>query len=380
MKINVSLRGRFHGFDLANGLYEAGCLNKLFTSYPKFFFDRYLISKGAIINAPIFEVSERIIQKFPTLRRNSDFISTIIPNSFDNFVSRHLKADFDIFVGWSSFSLSSIGKAKSLNKISVLERGSTHILWQTKQLTKEFNIFNRTFNETNKAIISKELLEYDTADYICVPTNFVKSTFIEYGICAEKIFVNPYGVNPIEFKYIPKKSNKFIIIFCGGITLRKGAQYLIRAFNKLALVDAELWFVGKIDPYFREIFAEEMGRPNIKFKGAFPQKELCEIYNQANVFCLPSLEEGQAMVLHQAMRCGLPIIATEESGAADLIDGNGYIINARSIDSIADRIQYLYDHHSILESASKRSIELSQGQYSWKDYTQRAINIYKSII
>ena len=123
-----------------------------------------------------------------------------------------------------------------------------------------------------------------------------------------------------------------------------------------------------------------MGGPNIKFKGAFPQKELCEIYNQANIFCLPSLEEGQAMVLHQAMRCGLPIIATEESGAADLIDGNGYIINARSIDSIADRIQYLYDHHSILESTSKKSIELSQGQYSWKDYTQRAINIYESII
>jgi glycosyltransferase involved in cell wall biosynthesis len=123
-----------------------------------------------------------------------------------------------------------------------------------------------------------------------------------------------------------------------------------------------------------------MAQPNIKFKGPFPQSELSEVYNQANIFCLPSLEEGQAMVLHQAMRCGLPIIATEESGAADLIDGNGYLITSRSIDSIAERIQYLYTHSSTLEDLGKRSLELSQGNYSWKDYTQRAIKIYHSVI
>ena len=380
MKINVSLRGRFHGFDLANGLFEAGYLNTLFTSYPLFFFDRYLIDKTNIVNAPIFEVTERIIHKFPKIRRNSELISMLIPNAFDRYVASHLKTDFDIFVGWSSFSLSSLRKVKIFNKISILERGSTHILWQTNQLKKEYSFFNLQFNDTNQAIINKELLEYDAADYICVPTNFVKSTFIEHGINSKKLFVNPYGVNPAEFKFLPKKSNKFVILFCGGITLRKGAHYLIRAFNQLSLKDAELWFVGKVDPDFQAIFAKEMAQPNIKFKGPFPQIELSEVYNQANIFCLPSLEEGQAMVLHQAMRCGLPIIATEESGAADLIDGNGYLIASRSIDSIAERIQYLYAHSSILEHLGKRSLELSQGNYSWKDYTQRAIKIYHSII
>lgn len=380
MKINVSLRGRFHGFDLANGLYEAGYLNTLFTSYPLYFFDQYSIGKSSIRNAPIFEVTERIIQKVPKFRRNSELISMLVPNAFDKYVASHLKTDFDIFVGWSSFSLSSLKKVKSFNKISILERGSTHILWQTNQLKKEFNLFNRQFNDTNQAIINKELLEYDAADYICVPTNFVKSSFIEHGINSKKIFVNPYGVNPTEFKFFPKKSDKFVILFCGGITLRKGAQYLIRAFNQLSLKDAELWFVGKVDPDFQAIFAEEMTQPNIKFKGPFPQRELSEVYNQANVFCLPSLEEGQAMVLHQAMRCGLPIIATEESGAADLIDGNGYLITSRSIDSIAERIQYLYDHPSVYEHLGTRSLELSHGNYSWKDYTQRAIKIYQSII
>lgn len=380
MKINVSLRGRFHGFDLANGLYEAGYLNTLFTSYPLYFFDKYSIGKSSIRNAPVFEVAERIIQKFPNFRRNSKLVSMLVPNAFDKYVASHLKIDFDIFVGWSSFSLSSLKKVKSFNKISILERGSTHILWQTNQLKKEFNIFNRRFNDTNQAIINKELLEYDAADYICVPTNFVKSTFIKHGIDSSKIFVNPYGVNPTEFKFSPKKTSKFIILFCGGITLRKGAQYLIRAFNQLSLKDAELWFIGKVDPDFQAIFSEEMNQPNIKFMGSFPQRELSEIYNQANIFCLPSLEEGQAMVLHQAMRCGLPIIATEESGASDLIDGNGYLIASRSIDSIAERIQYLYDHPSIHEFLGKRSFDLSQGSYSWKDYTQRAIKIYQSII
>ncbi len=380
MKINVSLRGRFHGFDLANGLYEAGYLNTLFTSFPLYFFNRYSIDKSRIRNAPIFEVAERIIQKFPNFRRNSELVSMLVPNAFDKYVASCLKPDFDIFVGWSSFSLSSLKKVRSLHKISILERGSTHILWQTNQLKKEFNLFNREFNDTNQSIINKELLEYDAADYICVPTNFVKSTFIEHGISSKKIFINPYGVNPTEFNFYPKKTNKFIILFCGGVTLRKGAHYLIRAFNQLSLKDAELWLVGKIDPDFQAIFAEEMNHPNIKFMGPFPQRELSEVYNQANIFCLPSLEEGQAMVLHQAMRCGLPIIATEESGASDLIDGNGYLIASRSIDSIAEHIQYLYDHPSAHEYLGAKSLELSQGNYSWKDYADRAIKIYQSII
>jgi glycosyltransferase involved in cell wall biosynthesis len=304
----------------------------------------------------------------------------LVPHTIDKYVALNLKSDFDIFVGWSSFSLYSLRKVRSFNKISILERGSTHILWQTNQLKKEYKFFNRQFNDTNQAVINKELLEYDAADYICVPTNFVKSTFIQHGINSKKIFVNPYGVNPSEFKFHPLKTDKFVILFCGGITIRKGAQYLIRAFNQLSLKDAELWFVGKVDPDFHAIFAKEMAQPNIKFKGPFPQSELSEVYNQANIFCLPSLEEGQAMVLHQAMRCGLPIIATEESGAADLIDGNGYLITSRSIDSIAERIQYLYTHSSTLEDLGKRSLELSQGNYSWKDYTQRAIKIYHSVI
>jgi hypothetical protein len=156
MKINVSLRGRFHGFDLANGLYEAGYLNTLFTSYPLYFFDKYSIGKNSIRNAPIFEVTERIIQKFPNFRRNSELVSMLVPNAFDKYVASHLKTDFDIFVGWSSFSLSSLKKVKSFNKISILERGSTHILWQTNQLKKEFDLFNRQFNDTNKAIINKK--------------------------------------------------------------------------------------------------------------------------------------------------------------------------------------------------------------------------------
>ena len=136
MKINISLRGRFHGFDLANGLFESGHLNKLFTSYPMYFFDRYSIGKEAITNAPIYEIFERTIQKFPALRRHSGFVSTFVPNGFDRFVAANIKSDFDIFVGWSSFSLYSLKKVRNLNKISVLERGSTHILWQTNQLRK----------------------------------------------------------------------------------------------------------------------------------------------------------------------------------------------------------------------------------------------------
>ena len=381
MKINISIRGRFHGFNLAQGLNERGLLGAIFSSYPQYFLRRYGLPDNAIINQPIFEVVERALQKFPSLRANNNFLSTLVPSAFDNYVANHLNSNFDILIAWSSFAKNSLLKAKKLNKVACLERGSTHIQWQTEKLKLEYGKFGVNFNKTNPAIIERELIEYQIADYICVPTNFVKSTFLDYGVPSEKLLVNPYGVDKKQFSYRPNKNpNKFIIMFCGGITFRKGAHYLVRAFSKLNLPDAELWLVGSLDPEFANIFRNELSGKNIYFKGPFKQDDLSAIYNQCDIFCLPSLEEGQAMVLHQAMSSGLPLIATAESGAGDLIKSNGYLVRSRSEDDLAAHLEYLYKNPVVVSEMSKKSLSQAQSDYSWDNYVDRAVGIYKTIL
>ena len=65
-------------------------------------------------------------------------------------------------------------------------------------------------------------------------------------------------------------------------------------------------------------------KENTIFYGARSKREICKIMNTADVFVLPSLEEGMANVILEATACGLPIILTENSGGAELIE-NLYI-------------------------------------------------------
>ena len=381
MKINISIRGRFHGFNLAQGLNERGHLGVIYSSYPLYFLRRYGLPDSTISNRPILEFTERALQKFPNIRANNNFLSTLVPSAFDRYVASRLENNFDLLVAWSSFAKDSILKAKKLGKVACLERGSTHIQWQTAKLQLEYGKFGLAFNKTNPAIIERELVEYQIADFICVPTNFVKSTFLDYGVPAEKLLVNPYGVDKKQFSYKPNKNpDKFIIMFCGGITFRKGAHYLVRAFNKLNLPDAELWLVGNLDPEFGNIFRDELSSKNIFFKGPYRQDDLSAIYNQCDIFCLPSLEEGQAMVLHQAMSSGLPLLATTESGAGDLIRGNGYLVKSRSEDDLASHLEYLYNNPKVVSEMGKKSLSQIHGEYSWDNYVDRAVTVYKSLL
>ena len=87
---------------------------------------------------------------------------------------------------------------KTINKTYICERSSSHILYQEKILNDEYNKlgFKR---KINKWIIDRELKEYELADLILVPSNFVKKTFEEYGL-NNKVCVINFGANTDEFK------------------------------------------------------------------------------------------------------------------------------------------------------------------------------------
>ncbi len=72
-----------------------------------------------------------------------------------------------------------------------------------------------------------------------------------------------------------------------------------------------------------------------------PQGEVAELMSRSHVLVLPSVEEGMALVMAQAMACGCPVIATEATGAEDLFtDGvEGFIVPDRDAAALALRMQ-----------------------------------------
>jgi glycosyltransferase involved in cell wall biosynthesis len=79
------------------------------------------------------------------------------------------------------------------------------------------------------------------------------------------------------------------------------------------------------------------------------------------VFVLPSRSEPWGMVLNEAAAAGLPLVATEESGAAhDLVDGNGYRVAAGDVDALRDALSSLAADSELRARMGARSRELAK--------------------
>ena len=382
MKICISSGGRFHSYYLAQQIKKHGYLSQIITTYPKFLLKKY-INDISLVNSFYFkEIYQRLFLRLPNLIKNIYNPQFFLSELFDEFSEKKLK-NCDLFIGWSSFSEKTLLKAKSFGAKTVLERGSTHIIFQNDILKLEYkknNIINGTL--PHPKIIEKELREYESADFIMVPSSFAKETFIKRKIKAQKILQLPYGVDLLEFYPEKKIDNKFIVIFCGSISIRKGSHYLIQAFQDLNLKNAELWLVGEVQFCIKQILKNILFSSDIKFINPVRQKELRWFYNQSNVFVLPSLEEGMATVLLQAMACSLPIICSKNSGGEDLISSGegGFILKTISIQEIKKSILYIYENSKVAKTMGEKNLKKIKKKYTWDNYGNNIISIYKKII
>jgi glycosyltransferase involved in cell wall biosynthesis len=180
----------------------------------------------------------------------------------------------------------------------------------------------------------REALE---ADGILAPSDYVERTLIEIGVPAERIFVLPYGVRTDRFtpaRPPARKAGPFRILYVGQISQRKGLAYLLEAVRRLGRPDIELLLVGSIIGAGRGLRSYE---GHFRHLANRPHGELAEIYRSADLFAYPSLHEGSAQAIMEAMACGLPVVATEVGGVPDLVEQGetGWLIRHEDFEGTA---------------------------------------------
>lgn len=380
MKVSISVGGKFHAFYLAAQLQKKGDLHQLITSYPRFEVKKSGVHEDKISSIVVKELLQRSYRKFPTIvqeRYNPQFL---ICDLYDRLAARKLKP-CELFVGWSSFSRHTFKKAKDFGALTVLERGSSHIEYQRDLIDEEHRRFGLKPSLTHPYIVEKELEEYEMADYISVPSIFAKNSFLSKGFSEKKILHVPYGVDLTQFESVKKEDNIFRIIHCGAVSLRKGCHYLLKAFSDLDLPNAELWFVGGVNPEMQS-FINKYKDKRIRYFGSKPQSSLNWFYSQADVFSLFSLEEGLAMVQAQAMACALPIICTTNTGGEDLIQEgkSGFVIPIRDVNALKEKILFFFKNRLVCREMGLIAKQRVQEGFSWNNYGENIINEYKRVM
>ena len=137
-RVCVSSITRFHAFSLAEQLQRQGCLERLLVSW----FNPNSIAKGYDINPDrvthniLFYGIDRLPHKLRPLRRFAADCQWLAAEWYDRWAARRL-GNCEVFVGWSSYSLRTLRRAKRMGAVTVLERGSTHIAAQRDLLAGE---------------------------------------------------------------------------------------------------------------------------------------------------------------------------------------------------------------------------------------------------
>lgn len=191
------------------------------------------------------------------------------------------------------------------------------------------------------------------------------------------------GVNIHEFKPENKKyENEINILFVGRLIERKGLIYLLEAFKAISLQyeNVSLNIVG--DGPLRgkyEYFVIENGLENkVRFLGRVEHNEINTVYSKSDIFVLPSLNEALGNVTHEALASGLPIITTN-TGASELIEDNGIIVDKKSSKAIEEALIKLINDKQKREYMSKCSRTIAESM-SWEKTTLKYYELYKEFI
>lgn len=373
LKVIQVSTGRFHHFHLARQLEAFGRLDRIWTGYPRFKLrDETGIPPEKIHSFAALQTLYMAWPRLPVLGRWNAAereLTWLAQDSLDRRVAWSLREP-RILIALSGQGEHCGRRAKALGGRYICDRGSSHIRVQDRLLGEEHARWGLDYRPIDRRIVEKEEREYAGADLITVPSGFAERSFIESGVPAAKLRRIPYGGRLDRFK--PQGSpaqDSFQVLFVGQMSLRKGVPYLLEAFARFDHPNKRLRLIGGIDPGIRPLLAK-LPSDRVEFLGALPNTELSRHYSESHVLVLPSIEEGLAMVMAEAMASGCPVIASQNTGADDLFtDGeDGIIVPIRSSDAILAALQRLASspqETAELRHKAARRIEAIDG---WNGY------------
>ncbi|XXK59467.1 glycosyltransferase family 4 protein [Porticoccaceae bacterium nBUS_09] len=392
--------GAQHSYQVAVALKKCNLLHKHYTSIykdcgamainlsrlsPKFrkaIANRYsqYLSASYVETMPYFELTEIFLRR---IIGNNKFTVSSLPRLRDELFSKwaasFLQSDISGVVGFPNCSLEVFKKVKNnhSNACLAIEQPIGHysyaqeIFEEEMQLHPSFadSITFATHSPRFQARVDEEL---SISTHIFAGSKFVKSTLVNAGYEPQKIYVNNYGsIFPVETTHKASSSGPLRILFVGQVSQRKGIKYLFDAVNQLRRsgTDVHLTVVGKLYgaagwmPDYEPLIDELI--PHVS------RDRLAEIFRASDVFVLPSLFEGSALVVYEALAFGLPCIVTPNTGSDCIIDEiNGNIVPIRRADSIAHALQKFVDDKDLLLQMSVNALK-SAADLRWESYHRR---------
>lgn len=300
--------------------------------------------------------------------------------------------DYEILVGGSWDSISELIETLLFFAISKFRR-KKFIIWREDWGWKSTSFKKRLLTPIIKLIIRN-------SDAVLVPGIKHEEYFISLGASPEKIFIMPnvsnIRSNEEDYKKKEELKNKLnigdkkVILYVGRLVKRKGVDYLIKAFEKLAEEKKEILLIVVGDGECRsklESLSKKLGiQKKVYFTGNIENAELAPYYILCDICVIPSVTYGigdpWVFILNEAMYFGKPVIATEAVGAAfDMIKNgsNGFIIPEKDVNALYDSMNEILSDDNLAKKMGENSKKIVDNGFKYTNMVKGFKNAVDSL-
>jgi len=277
----------------------------------------------------------------------------------------------DAVYAYEGGALETFREAKRLGITTIYEQPSSYWYWVRRLLTEEAErspefagLLPNLADSTGHLQWKDE--ELALADYVFVPSEHVRRT-LAGAVPEEKIRVVHYGAPAVRRRerISTDPGRPLQVLFVGMLAQHKGIGYLLDAVDR-AGSQVELTLVGR---RFRPNARVDAALNKWRWFESVPNSRVLDLMQEADVLVLPSLTEGCALVVLEALSCGLPVIVTPNTGSLAFVrDGcEGFVVPICQSDAIADRLRTLFHDRELL-AAMSRNAQATAAEKSWESY------------
>lgn len=301
-----------------------------------------------------------------------DIIHHVLPCSLDTFSFLGLFKNKTIpFIMGPLQRTTSVGGAQSFNRTF----GKNHLTFSSVLMYLVYKII-RPF------VTFLSLQTFYKADAVIFPSQDSRQFYNSLIPHIKKKYVIPIGIDLTKGIKQSKKGKAITFLSVGYLTKRKGHIVLLKAFKKLIQHNASvrLSIVGNgpefdtLKTYIKNNTLEK----SVDLIGFISPKIIQTLYQKADVFVLPSLEDSFPTVVLEAMSYGLPLIATDTGSVAEMVERAGIMAKSGDTSSLYKAILELYSfpqRRQLLSQNARKQVK----KYVWSDIIKKYASIYKDL-
>lgn len=338
MRICFVVQGRFHVFDLARALLSLGHDVHILTTEPRLRLGQFGVPASRVRALRSWGLLSRLCDRLRIGR--SELVVAGLHRWFGRWARRQLlrMPAFEVLHVFSGVAEEVFADPR-IAGLKTLLRGSAHIETQAQLLAEE-HVRNGglPIDQPGRWMRAREQREYALADRVVVLSGFARDSFLAHGLAAERLRIVPLGADAARFRCSPavaearleraRAGRPLRVLTVGHFSLQKGARDLLAIWQAVVPSGMSCRFVGGAGdaaPLLAQL------PPQVEFHGRVPQQQLPAHFDWADLFVFPTIQDGFAAVLVQAISAGLPILCTPNCGGPDLLRmaGAGAVVPIR---------------------------------------------------